>query len=68
VINHFPNGRAYLIPRHNEEINSKEHLWNCYLQFKNLILSKKFDDDLVFLWKEDFNELYENYHPKLGLK
>lgn len=61
MILHPPNGRAYLVPRHGISIQSQEHLWNCYLEFTNLVKSKKFDDDLVFMWREDFKELYDNY-------
>jgi hypothetical protein len=66
MIIHPPNGRAYLVPRRRSDsgVDSTTWIYHCYLQFKELIQSKKWDDDLVFMWREDFNELYNNYHPE----
>lgn len=66
MIPHPPNGRAYIIKwqelRTDGNNNAKEFLWYCFKQFKALVEPKN-NDDLVLMWKSDFDELYNNYRP-----
>jgi hypothetical protein len=63
MIGHFENSRAFLVSRYElEDEKDKGFLWDCFKKFRELVTPKNhYGDDLVLLWRDDFNELYNNY-------